>query len=95
MSVCECQEQDAVCREFVDATMARLEPFSPGCYLGDSDFTVRPDKFMNDEAWDRYQAIRAARDPERRFAGYLTADEATLNTRRGAQARDEPKPETD
>jgi hypothetical protein len=36
---------------------------------------------MSDRAWDRYQAIRADRDPERRFAGYLTADEATLNTR--------------
>ena len=79
--VCEDQEQDAACRDFVDATMARLEPFSPGCYLGDSDFTVRPDRFMSGEAWARYQAIRARRDPERRFAGYLTADDATLNTR--------------
>jgi FAD/FMN-containing dehydrogenase len=79
--VCESPEQDACCREFVDATMARLEPFSPGCYLGDSDFTVRPDRFMSDEAWNTYQAIRDSRDPQRRFAGYLTADEATLNTR--------------
>ncbi len=80
--VCEDQAQDATCRDFIDATMARLEPFSPGCYLGDSDFTVRTDRFASDQAWDRYQAIRASRDPERRFAGYLTADEATLNTRR-------------
>jgi FAD/FMN-containing dehydrogenase len=83
--VCEDQAQDAACREFADATMARVEPFSPGCYLGDSDFTVRPDKFMSDAAWRRYQAIRASRDPDRRFAGYLTADEATLNTRRAAR----------
>jgi hypothetical protein len=67
--------------------MARLEPFSPGCYLGDSDFTVRPDRFMSDEAWHRYQAIRAHRDPERRFAGYLTADGATLNARRAARTQ--------
>jgi hypothetical protein len=80
--VCESQEQDAACQDFVGATMARLEPFSPGCYLGDSDFAVRPDRFMSDEAWDRYRVIRADRDPERRFAGYLTADEATLNRRR-------------
>jgi hypothetical protein len=83
--VCDDQEQDAACRDFTAATMARLEPFSPGCYLGDSDFTVRPDKFMSDQAWARYQAIRARRDPEHRFAGYLTADEATLNTRRAAR----------
>jgi FAD/FMN-containing dehydrogenase len=83
--ICEDREQDAACREFVDATMTRLEPFSPGCYLGDSDFTVRPDKFMSDGAWDRYQAVRADRDPERRFAGYLAAAEPTLNTRRAVR----------
>jgi hypothetical protein len=84
--VCEDQDEDAACRDFVGATMARLEPFSPGCYLGDSDFTVRPDRFMSDEAWDRYQAIRAGRDPERRFAGYLAADDATLNRRRAGRS---------
>jgi FAD/FMN-containing dehydrogenase len=83
--VCEDQAQDAACREFVDAIMTRLEPFSPGCYLGDSDLVARPDRFMSEEAWARYQAIRADRDPERRFAGYLTAGEATLNTRRAAR----------
>ena len=83
--VCDDQEQDAACRDFVEAAMARLEPFSPGCYLGDSDFTARPDKFMSDEAWARYQAVRARRDPQALFAGYLTADEATLNTRRAAR----------
>jgi FAD/FMN-containing dehydrogenase len=85
--VCEDPADDPACREFTDATMARLEPFSPGCYLGDSDFTVRPDRFMSDEAWRRYQAIRASRDPERRFAGYLTAGEAALNTRRAGNRR--------
>lgn len=84
-AVCEDPAQDAACREFVNAAMARLEPFSPGCYLGDSDFTVRPDRFMSDEAWRRYQAIRAGRDPEHRFAGYLTDGDATLNTRRAAR----------
>jgi len=77
--------QDAACRTWVDDTMARLTPFSPGCYLGDSDFTIRPDKFMSDAAWDRFRAIRAARDPGRLFAGYLSADESVLNTRGHAQ----------
>jgi len=85
--VSEDLERDARCRDFVDATMTRLEPFSPGCYLGDSDFTARPEKFMSEPAWDRYQAIRADRDPERRFAGYLAADEAALNTRRAGFTR--------
>jgi len=85
--VCEDPAQDAACREFTDATMTRLQPFSPGCYLGDSDFLVRTDRFLSDEAWDRYQAIRANRDPERRFAGYLTADESALNTRLATRSR--------
>jgi FAD/FMN-containing dehydrogenase len=64
--------QDADCRSWVDDTMRRLEPFSAGCYLGDSDLTVRPARFMSDEAWDRFGLIRAARDPGRLFAGYQT-----------------------
>ena len=78
--VAEDAAQDARCRAWVDDTMARLAPFSPGCYLGDSDLTIRPDKFMSDAAWDRFRAIRAARDPGRLFAGYLCADESALNT---------------
>ncbi len=78
--VCERPEEDARCREWLDETMARLEPFSPGAYLGDSDLAVRPTRFMGDAAWEKYKAIRAERDPDRLFAGYLCADEATLNT---------------
>jgi FAD/FMN-containing dehydrogenase len=78
--VAEDAAQDADCRTWVDDTMARLAAFSPGCYLGDSDFTSRPDKFMSEAAWDRFRAIRAARDPGGLFAGYLSADEAALNT---------------
>jgi len=73
------QSQDALCRRWTDDTMARLEPFSAGCYLGDSDFTVRPARFMSDQAWDRFRAIRGERDPDRLFAGYLCADESELN----------------
>ena len=77
--VCEEPSLDGACRSWVDDTMHRLEPFSAGCYLGDSDLTVRPARFMSDEAWTRFRQIRAARDPDRRFAGYLCADESALN----------------
>jgi FAD/FMN-containing dehydrogenase len=71
--VAEDAAQDAGCRTWVDDTMARLAPFSPGCYLGDSDLTIRPGKFMSDAAWDRLRAIRAVRDPGGLFAGYLSS----------------------
>jgi hypothetical protein len=77
--VCEDPAQDRLCRDWTDDTMRRLEPFSAGCYLGDSDFTVRPGRFMTDGAWQRFRAIRADRDPGRLFAGYDCPDESALN----------------
>jgi FAD/FMN-containing dehydrogenase len=71
--------RDDLCRSWVSDTMRRLAPFAAGCYLGDSDFTVRTDRFMSDAAWDRFGRIRAARDPGRLFCGYHCADESALN----------------
>jgi hypothetical protein len=59
--------------------MGRLQSLSAGCYLGDSDLSVRPDRFMSDAAWDRFRRIRDARDPGQLFAGYHCADESALN----------------
>jgi FAD/FMN-containing dehydrogenase len=50
-----------------------------GVYLGDTDFTRRPDKFLSDEHFARLEAIRAAHDPQRRICSYLIADGAALN----------------
>jgi hypothetical protein len=77
--VAERPDHDAACRGWVDDTMRRLQPFSAGCYLGDSDLAVRPDRFMSDAAWRRFSQIRADRDPGRLFAGYDCADESALN----------------
>jgi len=76
----ETPRDDAACRSWVDDTMRRLGPFSAGCYLGDSDLTIRPDRFMSDAAWDRFRAVRAERDPGRLFAGYDCPDESVLNS---------------
>lgn len=62
---------DEKCRSWLDSAMNRLSPYSDGCYLGDSDFTVRPDRILSDAAWSRLQRIQAVRDPEGRFPGYL------------------------
>jgi FAD/FMN-containing dehydrogenase len=51
--------------------MAALHPATDGCYLGDSDFQVRPAKFLSDEAWPRFAALRNQYDPDRTFVGYL------------------------
>ena len=62
-------------------TSALAADFGKGCYLGDTDFTQRPDRFLSDENFQRLQQIRRAWDPDRRFSGYLIADESRLNTR--------------
>jgi len=80
---------DGACRSWVDDTMRRLAPFSVGCYLGDSDFSVRADRFMSDAAWDRFRRIRADRDPGGLFPGYDCADPALLNAP-AAGARHQP-----
>jgi FAD/FMN-containing dehydrogenase len=56
-----------------------LAALGTGVYLGDTDFTRRPDRFMAPENFARLQQIRARRDPEARFCSYLIADGAELN----------------
>jgi hypothetical protein len=70
--------QDTAVRDWLSGVMAGLEPVTAGQYLGDSDFTARRLKFLGDAQYERLEKIRAIRDPERRFAGYL-AEPGTLN----------------
>ena len=50
-----------------------------GVYLGDTDFTRRPDRFLTDENLGRLEQVRAVRDPQRRFASYLVSSPDRLN----------------
>lgn len=50
-----------------------------GVYLGDTDFTRRPDRFLSDENFRRLAEIRRRRDPDGIFCSYLLAEGATLN----------------
>jgi FAD/FMN-containing dehydrogenase len=68
--------------DFVHGNTAELAAeFGKGVYLGDTDFTHRPDRFVSDENFERLQQVRLAWDPDRRFCGYLINDESKLNTR--------------
>lgn len=51
-----------------------------GVYLGDTDFTRRPDRFMSDENFRRLEEIRRRRDRDGLFCSYLIAEGATLNS---------------
>jgi hypothetical protein len=59
--------------------MADLEPVTVGQYLEDSDLSRRQVRFMSDEAWLRFQAIRADRDPDGLFVGHLAGPDGAAN----------------
>jgi FAD/FMN-containing dehydrogenase len=50
-----------------------------GVYLGDTDFTRRPDRFLSDAHFRRLEQIRDQRDPGRVFASYLVSEQERLN----------------
>ena len=71
---------DEANRRWLRSVMADLEPVTAGQYLGDSDLTTRQVRFMADANWQRLQQIRAARDPEGLFVGYLAGPHGATNT---------------
>ena len=60
-------------------TAALAAACGTGVYLGDTDFTRRQDRFLSGDAYRRLAAVRSGRDPDGRFASYLTRDPAGLN----------------
>src|SRR5256885_13124221 len=50
-----------------------------GVYIGDSDFSRRPDRFMAPAKVARLEEIRPRRDPHALLARYFAADGASLN----------------
>jgi FAD/FMN-containing dehydrogenase len=66
-------------RDWVVRHTNRLAAVGKGVYLGDTDFTRRPDRFLSDENFRRLHEIRARRDPDGLFCSYLIADGAELN----------------
>jgi len=71
--------EDAVHQAWLAGAMADLEPVTVGQYLGDSDLSRRQVRVLSDEAWARLQEIRAVRDPDGLFVGYLAGPEGATN----------------
>jgi FAD/FMN-containing dehydrogenase len=72
-------EDDARYQDWVGDRMREVEPVTAGQYLGDSDLATRQVKFMADENWRRLNEIRAERDPDSLFVGYLAGPDGALN----------------
>jgi hypothetical protein len=66
-------------RSWVHRRTAEIAEHGTGVYLGDTDFTRRPDRFLSDANFRRLADVRARWDPDGRFASYLNADPDRLN----------------
>jgi len=65
-------DEDDLQRDWVHGRHAALaEQVGEGLYIGDSDFSRRPDRFMAADNRAQLEQIRAARDPDGRFVPYL------------------------
>ncbi|SHH28358.1 FAD/FMN-containing dehydrogenase [Jatrophihabitans endophyticus] len=71
--------EDAQHRAWLDRAMADLEPVTVGQYLGDGDLAHRQLRFLSDDAWERLAKIRAERDPDALFVGYLAGPTGATN----------------
>ena len=66
-------------RDWVVRHTERLAALGKGVYLGDTDFTRRPDRFLSEANFRRLEEIRRRRDPDRLFCSYLIREGGELN----------------
>ena len=71
--------EDASHQDWLAGVMADLQPVTVGQYLGDSDLSRRQVRVLSDDAWARLQEIRAVRDPDGLFVGYLAGQRGAAN----------------
>jgi FAD/FMN-containing dehydrogenase len=75
----EDEADDARHRAWLADVMLDLEPVTVGQYLGDGDLAHRQMHFMADDNWQLLQQIRAERDPDGVFVGYLAGPDGATN----------------
>jgi len=71
--------EDDAHQAWLASAMADLQPVTLGQYLGDGDLSRRQLQFLSRDNWARLQAIRAERDPDSRFVGYLAGAAGAQN----------------
>ncbi|MCI0606387.1 FAD-binding oxidoreductase [bacterium] len=77
-AIWEQQENDAVNAAWHRTTIAELEPFAVGHYVGESDIVAKPTRVERSFApanWQRLQALRLTFDPDGLFHGHFSSVE--------------------
>jgi FAD/FMN-containing dehydrogenase len=62
---------DEKCMGWMRERFADMGKVSPGVYLGDSDFQIRPQPFLAEGRREKLEGYRKKYDPEGRFCAYL------------------------
>jgi FAD/FMN-containing dehydrogenase len=76
----ESADDDERMAEWVHNNMGDLAArFGKGVYIGDTDFSRRPDRFVSDENFVRVEKIRRKWDPTGLFCGWLINDNSKIN----------------
>jgi hypothetical protein len=70
---------DARCRGWLYDQMKRMETFSDGFYLGDSDPPMRSARFMSEKSFRKLQQLREKYDPGGKLCSYRPHSEHALN----------------
>ncbi|KAL1884783.1 hypothetical protein Plec18167_002375 [Paecilomyces lecythidis] len=76
-TIWEDEKDDDRCRGWVRDIMKKVERYSEGAYLGDSDFQVRQTRFWGAMQGKRLMNVRKKWDPEGRICGYLDAGDVS------------------
>lgn len=76
-TVWEDEADDVRMMAWTSSAVKKMEPWTVGQYIGDSDFGRRPVKFMSDAHFSKLRDIAAKWDADSTFVGYLS-DEAGL-----------------
>ena len=75
----ESPDDDARCVAWLESAMADLEPVTVGQYLGDSRPLPPAGAVHDGRGFQRLQEIRAERDPDGVFVGYLAGPGGATN----------------
>ncbi|GFG25704.1 6-hydroxy-D-nicotine oxidase [Aspergillus udagawae] len=64
------EADDGRCQSWLQLVMDKIKAYGVGAYIGDSDFSVRPDRYWAKDNEGRLREIRRRWDPDSRFCGF-------------------------
>ncbi|KAF7155100.1 hypothetical protein CNMCM5623_005308 [Aspergillus felis] len=64
------EADDERCQSWLQLVMDRIRPYGVGAYIGESDYSKRPDRYWADDNESRLKEVCRRWDPDSRFCGF-------------------------